>query len=127
MVTRHTRRRTMRSFILALAMMLATLVWEPAPAGAQTSPIAITPEICRRYLEQYGTTATDAALTFQGGSLEAQQVAFCQSLAYRGERDGLDLDQAFTRQADTDRSGTVDQVEFEAYFAPAREGGSAPT
>ncbi len=55
----------MRRWPLAFAIMLAVPGW--APVGAQTWPATITPEMCRGYLEQYGTTASDAALTFAAG------------------------------------------------------------
>ncbi len=110
-----------------LVVVLTVLVLAVAPAYAQNPVVSITPETCRAFIAQYGTTASDAALTFQGGSIEAQQVAFCQSLAFRADRDGAALDDVFTAQADTDKNGSVDQAEFEAYFVAADVGAAAQT
>jgi len=112
----------MKMHVVVVALLLAALGMGSATAHAQGQTSAVTPEACRTYLDQYGTPTGDAALTFQGGSMEAQQVAFCQSISFRAQRDGTEFEQAFSALADTNRDRAVDQAELESYFLGARNG-----
>ena len=110
--------KKLHTLVLALALALLVVV----PARAQGTAAEITLQACQAYLDQYGTPTSDAATTFQGGSIEAQQVAFCQSLSFRAERDGTSFEQAFSALADTNQNGSVDETELNSYFLGARNG-----
>ncbi|HSH80955.1 MAG TPA: hypothetical protein VLA19_20680, partial [Herpetosiphonaceae bacterium] len=112
----------MRLHVVVLAVLLAVLGPASPSARAQGQTSAVTPEACQTYLDRYGTPAGDAATTFQGGSMEAQQVAFCQSISFRAGRDGTGFEQAFSALADTNKDRAVDQAEIESYFLGARNG-----
>ena len=112
----------MKMHVFVVAVLLAVMGLENSIAQAQGQMSAVTPEACQTYLDQYGTPAGDAALTFQGGSMEAQQVAFCQSISFRAGRDGTGFEQAFSALADTNQDRAVDVAELESYFLGARNG-----
>lgn len=74
-------------------MFMALMIMAPAVSAlAQADDRVITVDDCRAHVAQHGVPDADPVVAFQGGSLETQVVAFCQSLAYRGECDGVGLD-----------------------------------
>ena len=113
--------------IVILAVGILALLLAGAPISAQTASGGVTVETCRTMVAQYGVPEGDPVLTFQGGSLEAQQVAFCQSLARTAASQGTDLGEVFATQADRGGDGTVDLAELETYFVTVRNGGAAET
>ncbi|CAA9240470.1 MAG: hypothetical protein AVDCRST_MAG26-1409 [uncultured Chloroflexia bacterium] len=112
----------MKMHVVVLVVLLAALGLGSGMARAQEQTSTVTPEACQTYVDRYGTPAGDAAITFQGGSMEAQQVAFCLSLSFRAGRDGTSLEQAFSALADTNQDRAVDVAELESYFLAARNG-----
>jgi hypothetical protein len=78
-------------------------------------------------VDQYGVPEQDPVLTFQGGSQQAAQVAFCQSLALAASRAGIDIEELFTTWADINEDSKVDDAELAAYFTSARSGDLPPS
>ena len=64
--------------LLLVAGCLAGLLCGVVPAKSQGSPVTV--DTCRALIDQYGVPEQDPTLMFQGGSQQAAQVAFCQSL-----------------------------------------------
>ncbi len=110
--------------LLLVAGCLAGLLCGVVPAKSQGSPVTV--DTCRALIDQYGVPEQDPVLTFQGGSQQAAQVAFCQSLALAAGRAGIDIEELFTTWADTNQDGTVDDAELAAYFTSARSGDLPP-
>ena len=110
--------------ILLVAGCLAVLLCGAVPTKAQGSPVTV--DTCRVLVDQYGVPEQDPVLTFQGGSQQAAQVAFCQSLALTAGPAGTDFEQLFTTWADINEDGTVDDAELAAYFTAVRSGELPP-
>jgi hypothetical protein len=113
----------MRLILLAICY-LVILLFGVRPAQAQAEPVTV--ETCRALVDQYGVPEQDPAITFQGGSQQAEHVALCQSLAVAARESGTELDQMFTGWADTNQDGTIDATESVAYFTAVRNGEAPP-
>lgn len=79
-------------------------------------PFPITAEECNALIAEYGLPESDPAISFQGGSALAQQVAFCQSMGLLAAQDETSIPAAFAKYADTSGDGVISRAEFDAYF-----------